>query len=43
VKEIPIIFVNRDKGKSKLGWNEVFGYAVNIFWLRWLTLTGKIE
>jgi glycosyltransferase involved in cell wall biosynthesis len=43
VKEIPIIFVNRGKGKSKLGLNEVFGYAVNIFRLRWLALIGKIE
>lgn len=42
VKEIPIIFVNRGKGKSKLGMNEVVGYAVNIFRLRWLTWVGKI-
>lgn len=42
VKEIPIILVNREKGKSKLGMNEVIGYAVNIFLLRWLTLIGKI-
>jgi glycosyltransferase involved in cell wall biosynthesis len=42
IKEIPIIFVNRGKGKSKLGLNEVVGYAVNIFRLRWLTLIGKI-
>jgi dolichol-phosphate mannosyltransferase len=42
VKEIPIIFLNRGKGKSKLGMNEVIGYAVNIFRLRWLTLIGKI-
>jgi len=42
VKEIPIIFVNRGKGKSKLGMNEVIGYAVNIFRLKWLTIIGKI-
>ncbi len=42
VKEIPIIFINRDKGKSKLGMNEVIWYAVNIFKLRWYTLIGKI-
>jgi dolichol-phosphate mannosyltransferase len=42
VKEIPIIFVNRGKGKSKLGWNEVAGYALNVFRLRWLTLIGRI-
>lgn len=42
IQEIPIIFVNRDKGKSKLGMNEVVGYAVNIFKLRFLTLIGKI-
>ncbi len=40
VKEIPIIFVNREKGKSKLGLNEVVSYAVNIFRLWWITLTG---
>ncbi len=42
VKEIPIIFVNRDKGQSKLGLNEVVGYAVNIFKLRLYTMMGKI-
>jgi dolichol-phosphate mannosyltransferase len=42
VKEIPIIFVNRGMGVSKLGMNEVLGYAINIFRLRWLTLIGKI-
>jgi dolichol-phosphate mannosyltransferase len=42
VKEIPIIFVNRGKGKSKLGIHEVIGYAVNVFKLRWLTFIGKI-
>ena len=42
VKEIPIIFVNRGKGESKLGMHEVKGYAVNIFWLRLLSLIGKI-
>ena len=42
IKEIPIIFVNRNKGKSKLGLNEIIGYAVNVFLLRWLTFIGKI-
>jgi dolichol-phosphate mannosyltransferase len=42
VKEIPIIFVNRDLGRSKLGWNEVMGYAVNVFRLRWLQFLGRI-
>jgi dolichol-phosphate mannosyltransferase len=42
VKEIPIIFVNREKGKSKLGLNEVVSYAVNIFRLWWITLMGEI-
>jgi len=42
VQEIPIIFVNRGKGKSKLGMNEVVGYAVNVFRLRLLTWMGRI-
>jgi len=42
VAEVPIIFVNRDKGKSKLGLNEIVGYAVNIFRLKWLNLTGRL-
>ncbi len=42
VKEIPIIFVNRGKGKSKLGMGEVVGYAKNIFKLKFLTMMGKI-
>jgi len=42
VKEIPIIFVNRGKGKSKLGMGEVVGYAKNIFKLKFLTMIGRI-
>jgi dolichol-phosphate mannosyltransferase len=42
VKEIPIIFVNRGKGKSKLGIGEVVGYAKNIFKLKFLTMIGRI-
>ena len=42
VKEIPIIFVNRREGKSKLAMREVVGYAVSIFRLRWLTLIGRL-
>jgi dolichol-phosphate mannosyltransferase len=42
VKEIPIIFVNRRQGKSKLHIREVIGYAVSVFRLRWLTLIGRL-
>lgn len=42
ILELPIIFTNRDKGKSKLGLNEVLGYAINIMKLRCLTLLGKL-
>jgi dolichol-phosphate mannosyltransferase len=42
VKEIPIIFVNSGKGKSKLGMGEVVGYAKNIFKLKFLTMIGRI-
>lgn len=42
VKEIPIIFVNRREGKSKLGMGEVVGYAKNIFKLKFLTMIGKV-
>jgi len=42
VKEIPIIFVNRGKGKSKISLGEVVGYAKNIFKLKFLTMIGRI-
>ena len=30
IKEVPIVFVNRTKGKSKVGTNEIFSYLKNL-------------
>jgi dolichol-phosphate mannosyltransferase len=38
IREIPITFVNRRKGKSKLGGNEIFSYIQNLF--RYLSYKG---
>ena len=42
VVEIPIIFVNRHEGESKLSMNELVSFAGTVFKLRLLTMMGKI-
>lgn len=40
--EIPIVFVNRHEGESKLSVGEIAAFAWTLFKLRWLTLIGKV-
>jgi dolichol-phosphate mannosyltransferase len=42
VVEIPIIFVNRHEGKSKLSIRELFQFGWTVLKLRWLSWTGKV-
>jgi dolichol-phosphate mannosyltransferase len=42
VIEIPIIFVNRHVGQSKLNFRELWEFGWTVLKLRWLSLIGKI-
>ena len=42
VLEIPIIFVNRHVGESKLSTRELVGFGWTVLKLRWLTWVGKV-
>jgi dolichol-phosphate mannosyltransferase len=41
VMEVPIIFVNRHEGKSKLSIQELFQFGWTVMKLRWLAWMGK--
>jgi dolichol-phosphate mannosyltransferase len=42
VLEIPIIFVNRHEGESKLSTRELAGFGWTVLKLRWLSWVGKV-
>jgi dolichol-phosphate mannosyltransferase len=42
VVEIPIIFVNRHEGESKLSVQELFQFGWTVLKLKWFSLTGGI-
>ena len=43
IKEVPVVFVNRQLGTSKMG-GGIFGEALfGVIRLRWAALTGKIK
>jgi len=42
VVEIPIIFVNRHEGESKLNFSELVNFAKTVFKLRWLSWTRRL-
>ncbi|HET9869972.1 MAG TPA: polyprenol monophosphomannose synthase, partial [bacterium] len=42
VEEIPIIFVNRHEGESKLTLAELAAFARTVFQLRWMSWRGRL-
>ncbi len=43
IKEIPILFVDRRAGVSKMSRRIIWEAAGLVWWLRWLDLTGRLE